>query len=85
MLRIPDSIVKKQGSLTEDEAQKIKTHPLLSYRIVTKELFYPDDVGLIGLQHHERWDGDGYPRKTSGAEIDAWRGSSPWPMPSRPW
>ena len=71
MLRIPDSIVKKQGSLSEDEAQKIKTHPLLSYRIITKELFYPDDVGLVGLQHHERWDGEGYPRKTSGAEIDA--------------
>jgi HD-GYP domain-containing protein (c-di-GMP phosphodiesterase class II) len=71
MLRVPDSIVNKQGSLTEDEAQKIKTHPLLSYRIITKELFYPDDVGLIGLQHHERWDGEGYPRKTSGAEIDA--------------
>jgi HD-GYP domain-containing protein (c-di-GMP phosphodiesterase class II) len=70
MLRIPDSIVKKQGSLTEDEAQKIRAHPVLSYRIITKELLYPDDVGLVGLQHHERWDGDGYPRRTSGAEID---------------
>jgi HD-GYP domain-containing protein (c-di-GMP phosphodiesterase class II) len=71
MLRMPESIVKKQGSLTEDEAQKIKAHPVLSYRIITKELLYPDDVGLIGLQHHERWDGEGYPRRTSGAEIDA--------------
>ncbi|MBL8968158.1 MAG: HD-GYP domain-containing protein [Spirochaetaceae bacterium] len=71
MLRIPESIVKKQGGLSEEEAQKIRAHPLLSYRIVTKELFYPDDVGIIGLQHHERWDGEGYPRKTSGADIDA--------------
>ncbi len=70
MLRIPDSIVKKEGRLSEDEAQKIKAHPLLSYRIITKELLYPDDVGLVGLQHHERWDGDGYPRRTSGGEID---------------
>jgi HD-GYP domain-containing protein (c-di-GMP phosphodiesterase class II) len=70
MLRMPDSIVKKQGGLTEDEAQKIRAHPLLSYRIITKELMYPDDVGVIGLQHHERWDGEGYPRRTAGKDID---------------
>jgi HD-GYP domain-containing protein (c-di-GMP phosphodiesterase class II) len=70
MLRIPDSIVKKKGQLAEDEAQKIRAHPLLSYRIITKELMYPDDVGLIGLQHHERWDSEGYPRKTAGEAID---------------
>jgi HD-GYP domain-containing protein (c-di-GMP phosphodiesterase class II) len=70
MLRLPDSIVKKEGALSEDEAQKMRAHPLLSYRIITKELLYPDDVGLIGLQHHERWDGEGYPRKTVGIEID---------------
>jgi len=70
MLRLPDSIVKKEGTLSEDEAQKMRAHPLLSYRIITKELLYPDDVGLIGLQHHERWDGEGYPRRTVGIEID---------------
>ena len=70
MLRIPDSIVKKKGSLSEDEAQKVRAHPLLSYRIITKELMYPDDVGLVGLQHHERWDSEGYPRKTGGEAID---------------
>jgi HD-GYP domain-containing protein (c-di-GMP phosphodiesterase class II) len=48
----------------------MRAHPLLSYRIITKELQYPDDVGLVGLQHHERWDGGGYPRKSSGVDID---------------
>jgi len=70
MLRIPDSITKKEGALTDDEMHKMRAHPLLSYRIITKELLYPDDVGLVGLQHHERWDGEGYPRKTAGEEID---------------
>jgi HD-GYP domain-containing protein (c-di-GMP phosphodiesterase class II) len=70
MLRIPESIVKKKGVLTEDEAQKIRAHPLLSYRIITKELMYPDDVGLVGLQHHERWDSEGYPRRTPGKDVD---------------
>jgi HD-GYP domain-containing protein (c-di-GMP phosphodiesterase class II) len=70
MLRIPEAIVKKKGVLSEDESQKIRAHPLLSYRIITKELMYPDDVGLVGLQHHERWDAEGYPRKTTGEDID---------------
>jgi HD-GYP domain-containing protein (c-di-GMP phosphodiesterase class II) len=70
MLRIPDSIVKKKAVLSEDETQKVRAHPLFSYRIITKELMYPDDVGLIGLQHHERWDSEGYPRKTASEEID---------------
>jgi len=70
MLRVPDDIIKKKGTLSPEEAQKMRAHPLLSYRIIIKELQYPDDVGLVGLQHHERWDGDGYPRKTAGQDID---------------
>ncbi|PKL24519.1 MAG: phosphohydrolase [Spirochaetae bacterium HGW-Spirochaetae-3] len=70
MLRVPEEIIKKKGTLNPEEAQKMRAHPLLSYRIVIRELQYPDDVGLVGLQHHERWDGDGYPRKTAGQEID---------------
>lgn len=70
MLRLPPEIVKKKGALSPEEAQKMRAHPLLSYKIITKELQYPDDVGLIGLQHHERWDGDGYPRRTAGKDVD---------------
>jgi len=70
MLRVPEAIIKKKGALSPEEAQKMRAHPLLSYRIITKELQYPDDVGLIGLQHHERWDGDGYPRRGAGQDID---------------
>ncbi len=70
MLRLPVELVSKKGTLSPEEAQKMRAHPLLSYRIITKELQYPDDVGLVGLQHHERWDGGGYPRKSSGVDID---------------
>ncbi len=70
MARVPESIVKKKGELAEDELQKMRAHPLLSYRIITKELMYPDEVGLPGLQHHERWDGEGYPRRSPGKDVD---------------
>jgi len=70
MLRIPKEIVEKKGGLSSTELQRIQSHPLYAYKIVNKELLYPEDVGLIVLQHHERWDGEGYPRRISGAAID---------------
>lgn len=70
MFRIPADILKKTGQLSTEDVQKLRAHPLYSYRTITRELNYPDDIGLIALQHHERWDGEGYPRKTAGADID---------------
>jgi len=70
MTRIPDAIVHKQGDLSADEVQKMRAHPLLSHKIISREMGYPDDVAQIALQHHERWDGEGYPRKARGEDID---------------
>ncbi|AEF83214.1 HD-GYP domain-containing protein [Leadbettera azotonutricia] len=70
MLRLPKEIVDKKGGLSASELQRIQAHPLYTYKIVNKELLYPEDVGLIVLQHHERWDGDGYPRRISSIAID---------------
>jgi hypothetical protein len=70
MLRLPEGITNKSGGLSEAELQRVQAHPLYTYKIITKELLYPEDVGLVALQHHERWDGEGYPRRISGANID---------------
>ncbi|MDR0473344.1 MAG: HD-GYP domain-containing protein, partial [Treponema sp.] len=70
MLRLPKEITDKSGGLSNAEVQRMQAHPLYTYKIITKELLYPEDVGLIALQHHERWDGEGYPRRIVGAEID---------------
>ena len=48
----------------------MQTHPVLAYRIAREELGYPEEVGVIALQHHEYWDGQGYPRRLAGANID---------------
>ncbi|MDR1908763.1 MAG: HD-GYP domain-containing protein, partial [Spirochaetaceae bacterium] len=71
MLRIPQAIPQKQGALTEDETRIMQSHTVSSYRIICKEFTYPDEVGRIALQHHERWDGQGYPRRIPGPQIDA--------------
>ncbi|ORC31872.1 hypothetical protein B4O97_16550 [Marispirochaeta aestuarii] len=69
MLKMPDAILNKTGDLHEAEYKTIYTHTVHSYNVITKELGYPEDIGLIALQHHERWDGKGYPHQISGEQI----------------
>ena len=69
MLRIPDAILNKSGDLKEDELKTVYTHTVHSYTSITKELGYPEEIGLIALQHHERWDGKGYPHQIAGDQI----------------
>ena len=69
MLRIPASIRNKNGKLTDSELKTLRMHTLYSYQIMAKELYYPEDVAQIALQHHERWNGTGYPQGIKESEI----------------
>jgi HD-GYP domain-containing protein (c-di-GMP phosphodiesterase class II) len=70
MIRLSKGITEKKGGLSDAEFEQIKSHPLHSSKIVSKELFGNQEVNLIALHHHERWDGNGYPDHMSGAAID---------------
>ena len=70
MFRLPREILEKRGGLSHAEEQAIQTHPMFAFNIVTKKLAYPDDIARIVSQHHERWDGTGYPRRLTGNAID---------------
>ncbi|MDR1931803.1 MAG: HD-GYP domain-containing protein [Spirochaetales bacterium] len=70
MVRVPADILAKTGKLEGEDLAKMRAHTLHSYRIITRELGYPEDIGLTALQHHERWDGEGYPKKLSGKQIN---------------
>lgn len=69
MLRVPGDILAKKGKLSEEERRQIQTHPVHSYKIITRDLSYGEEVGRTALQHHERWDGTGYPRRIKGDAI----------------
>ena len=69
MHRVPPEIIEQNRSLNEQELKTLRTHPLYSYRIIGRELQIPAEVAQIALQHHERWDGGGYPQQLSGTEI----------------
>jgi HD-GYP domain-containing protein (c-di-GMP phosphodiesterase class II) len=69
MLRVPHDILQKTDTLTSAELQQVKTHPVHSYRIITKEIKLSEEIGLTALQHQERWDGQGYPKGLVGKDI----------------
>jgi len=62
MVFIPMSILERETKLTDDEYNKIKTHTVLGYKAVVQENNMSPEVGRVCLEHHERWDGTGYPR-----------------------
>lgn len=69
MMKIPQAILEKESKLTDEEMKVMHTHPVHAYQIISKTLKYPEEVGQIAMQHHERWDGKGYPKKLSGRNI----------------
>ena len=79
-----DDILLKTGTLTEAERNTMQSHALVGYRLLTQEV-HPafardaadvsqgcellETAALIALNHHERWDGAGYPNGLSGEDI----------------
>ena len=65
---IPESILLKPTSLTEEEWQEVHKHPLTGAEMV-KNIPYLAPAMPIIRWHHERWDGQGYPDGLKGEEI----------------
>jgi HD-GYP domain-containing protein (c-di-GMP phosphodiesterase class II) len=66
---IPDTILKKNNTLTRDEYHEIYRHPQIGYKILEKVQLMGRDVLRAILEHHERLDGSGYPLGLRGHEI----------------
>jgi HD-GYP domain-containing protein (c-di-GMP phosphodiesterase class II) len=65
---VPDAILRKPGGLTEDEWEKMKLHPLHGEKIL-RNIPFLEGASQIVSQHHERWDGTGYPFGLRGEDI----------------
>lgn len=66
--RIPKEILNKPGSLLGEESNLIKQHPLMGSDLI-KESQVPSSVLAAIKEHHERWNGQGYPYGISGNDI----------------
>jgi diguanylate cyclase (GGDEF)-like protein/PAS domain S-box-containing protein len=67
-LGVPDHILLKPGPLTEEERKEIQRHPEVGYRIALSSGELAGVAPYI-LQHHEWWDGRGYPQGLRGDQI----------------
>jgi putative nucleotidyltransferase with HDIG domain len=66
---IPEEVLNKPGTLTDDEFRIIKQHPEAGARLLSDVANMPPEVIDVSLHHHERVDGLGYPGALKGAEI----------------
>jgi response regulator RpfG family c-di-GMP phosphodiesterase len=66
---VPDSILRKPAKLDEAEWAKMREHPLHGQGIL-REIAFLEGAAQVVAQHHERWDGSGYPLGLRGCEID---------------
>ena len=65
---IPDQILNKPSKLTEDEYNLIKQHPVIGAEILKDITFIPHIIE-VARNHHERYDGNGYPDGLGGTDI----------------
>jgi HD-GYP domain-containing protein (c-di-GMP phosphodiesterase class II) len=68
MIKLPPQIYLSRRPLLPQEQKAILTHPVLSYNLL-KSFDFPLTVTLAALEHHERENGSGYPRKLPGERI----------------
>lgn len=69
-LGIPDRILLKPGKLTPDEFEVMRNHASIGYAmLVHSKRDILKAAAIIAYQHHEKWDGSGYPQGLKGEEI----------------
>jgi HD-GYP domain-containing protein (c-di-GMP phosphodiesterase class II) len=67
---IPDSILKKPGKLTDEEFEIMKTHTTIGYELLkNSKRKLLQNAAIVAIQHHEKWNGKGYPYGLKGEDI----------------
>ena len=68
---IPSRILNKSGQLTHEEYDVIKKHSEYGFELLRKEMDIPLLSAHCAFQHHEKWNGLGYPWGLVGEEISS--------------
>lgn len=67
---IPDAILKKPGKLTDEEYDVMKTHTDIGFSLLqNSKRRILKTAAIVAYQHHEKWNGRGYPQGLSGESI----------------
>ena len=68
-VNIDKNIINKPGKLTDEEMNEMRHHPTAGFKLLFDTNNLTNESKIIVLQHHERIDGTGYPKKLRGSEI----------------
>jgi cyclic di-GMP phosphodiesterase len=66
---VPDAILRKPAKLTDEEWERMREHPLHGQQIL-RGIKFLNGAARVVAQHHEKWDGSGYPLGLKGEDID---------------
>ncbi|OUS77000.1 hypothetical protein B1748_10530 [Paenibacillus sp. MY03] len=69
MVSLPKGLLTKRGKLTVIERKRIENHTIEGYRMLINRTDIPDTAAICALQHHERYDGSGYPYRSKYPDI----------------
>lgn len=68
-MKVPIDILNKPGKLEPEEFEIMKAHTVFGYKIILNEMYLPDKIARVALEHQEKYGGFGYPNKLKGKEI----------------
>gem|GEM_PF-546303 len=71
-VRIADALWNKPTQLSPGEFQEIQRHTVYGFDILRRNPAFDRRAAHVAYQHHERWDGSGYPRGLTGEKIHLW-------------
>src|SRR2546425_12613445 len=66
---VPDAILRKPAKLTDEEWERMREHPVHGQQIL-RGIKFLEGAARVVAQHHEKWDGSGYPLGLKSEEID---------------
>jgi len=66
---VPDAILRKPAKLTDEEWERMREHPLHGQQIL-RGIEFLKGAAKVVAQHHEKWDGSGYPLGLKAEDID---------------
>lgn len=69
LVKVPEKILNKQYKHTPEEYAEIKKHTVYGYKLMKSNFRFEEEMAAISLEHHEYFNGKGYPRGISGNEI----------------
>jgi HD-GYP domain-containing protein (c-di-GMP phosphodiesterase class II) len=68
-VKIDPAIINKPARLTDIELRRMRIHPYQGYKILKEAQVMSEECRIVVMEHHEQFDGSGYPKRISGDQI----------------